>query len=60
MRISEYIDYITRTDVHLGKNIKPHEYTHLTIRMIHKRERYEYQKQRRKNDINRKRLTKNS
>ena len=51
MRVSEYIDYITRTDVHLGKNIKPHEYTHLTIRMIHKRERYEYQKQRRKDGI---------
>ena len=60
MRISEYIDYITRTDVHLGKNIKPHEYTHITIRMIHKRQRYEYQLQRRKNARDKKRLTKNS
>ena len=58
--VSEYIDYITRTDVHLGKNVKPSEYTHITIRMIHKRQRYEYQKQRRKDDINRKRFAKNS
>ena len=60
MRVSEYIDYITRIDVHLGKNIKPNEYTHITIRMVHKRQRYEYQKQRRKDDINRKRFTKDS
>ena len=51
MRVSEYIDYITRTDVHLGKNIKPNEYTHITIYMRHKRQRYEYQKQRRKDGI---------
>jgi len=48
--VTEYIDYITRTDVHLGKNVKPHEYTHITIRMIHKRERYQYQMLRRKNE----------
>ena len=60
MRASEYIDYITRIDVHLGKNIKPNAYTHITIRMVHKRQRYEYQKQRRKDDINRKRFTKDS
>lgn len=50
MRATEYIDYLTRNDVHLGKNVKPHEYTHITIRMVHKRARYEYQTQRRKNE----------
>ena len=50
MRVTEYIDYITRKDLHLGKNIKPEEYTHITIRMVHKRARYEYQTQRRKNE----------
>ena len=54
MRASEYIDYITRTDVHLGSNIKPSEYTHITIRMVHKRQRYEYQKQRRKDERDKK------
>ena len=50
MRATEFIDYITRRDVHLGKNIKPYEYTHITIRMSHKRIRYEYQLQRRKDE----------
>ena len=50
MRVSEYIDYITRTDVHLGKNIKPEEYTHITIKTIHKRQRYQYQLQRRRDE----------
>ena len=54
MRVSEYIDYITRIDVHLGKNIKPNEYTHITIRMVHTRQRYEYQKQRRKDERDKK------
>ena len=54
MRASEYIDYITRTDVHLGKNVKPSEYTHITIRMVHKRQRYEYQKQSRKDERDKK------
>ena len=43
MRASEYIHYLNRKDVALGRNIEKHEYTHLTIRMIHKRQRYEYQ-----------------
>ena len=61
MRATEYIDYITRKDVHLGSNVKPKEYTHITIRMIHKRQRYEYQIQRRKDEREaKKRLTKNS
>ena len=60
MRVSEYIDYITRKDVHLGSNVKPSEYTHITIKMIHKRQRYQYQLQRRKDERDKKRLAKNS
>ena len=60
MRVTEYIDYITRRDVHLGSNIKPSEYTHITIRMVNKRQRYEYQKQRRKDERDKKRFAKNS
>ena len=60
MRVTEYIDYITRKDVHLGSNIKPEEYTHITIRMIHKRQRYEYQKQRRQDERLKRKLTENS
>ncbi len=43
MRISEYIDFITRNDLHLGKNPKPNDYTHFTPWNIHKRTRYLYQ-----------------
>lgn len=50
MRATEYIDYITRKDLHLGKNLKVDDYTHITIKMVHKRQRYEYQKQRRNNE----------
>ena len=60
MRATEYIDYIIRSDVHLGKNVKPNEYTHITIRMIHKRQRYEYQVQRRKDARIKEKLAKNS
>ena len=60
MRATEYIDYITRKDVHLGSNVKPSEYTHITIRMIHKRQRYEYQKQRRQDERLERKLTENS
>ena len=61
MRATEYIDYITRKDVHLGSNVKPSEYTHVTIKMIHKRLRYEYQLERRRDaKKNNKRLGKNS
>ena len=51
MRVTEYIHYLNRKDLGLGSNAKNHEYTHITIRMIHKRQRYEYQKQRRKDEI---------
>ena len=60
MRATEYIDYITRKDVHLGKNVKPEEYTHITIKMIHKRQRYQYQLQRRKDERLKRKLTENS
>ena len=50
MRATEFIHYINRKDVHLGKNIKDIDYSHFTVRMIHKRIRYEYQIQRRKNE----------
>ena len=44
MRLTEYIDYITRSNLALSKNPKRHEYTHLTLTNRIKRERYEYQK----------------
>ena len=43
MRASEYLHYLNRKDVALGKNTEKHEYTHFTIKMVHKRKRYEYQ-----------------
>tara|TARA_R100001594_G_C4042829_1_gene263555 strand:- start:1614 stop:1778 length:165 start_codon:yes stop_codon:yes gene_type:complete len=54
MRASEYIDYLTRNDLGLGKNPSPLDYTHFTVRMIHKRQRYEYQKMMR--DTNKEKL----
>ena len=54
MRATEYIDYITRNDVKLGSNVKPSEYTHISIRMVHKRQRYQYQVQRRKDERDKK------
>ena len=44
MRATEYIDYLTRTNLALGKNTKDEEYTHLTITKKIKRKRYDYQK----------------
>ena len=43
MRVTEFIHYINRKDVGLGKNIKDEDYTHITIKQITKRTRYEYQ-----------------
>ena len=54
MRISEYLDYLNRKDIALGKNPSPEDYTHFTVRMIHKRQRYEYQRMLR--DINKEKL----
>ena len=44
MRITQYFDYITRKDLNLGHNPSNEEYSHLTITMALKRERYAYQK----------------
>ena len=45
MRATQYISYMNRTDLALGKNPKDTDYTHLTITMLTKRARYTYQKQ---------------
>ena len=44
MRITEYIDWINRKDLKLGRNLEGDFYTHMTIRMEVKRARYQYQK----------------
>ena len=43
MRVSEYIHFLNRKDIALGRNPSERDYTHFTPRMIHKRHRYEYQ-----------------
>jgi len=43
MRITEYIDFVTRNDLNLGKNPKPEDYTHFIPWNRHKRDRYLYQ-----------------
>ena len=43
MRISEYIHWITRTDIGMAVNPKETDYTHFKPNMIHKRQRYLYQ-----------------
>ena len=43
MRLTEYIDWLTRTDIGMAVNPKSHDYTHLTPRMLDKRARYLYQ-----------------
>ena len=43
MRATEFIHYINRKDVGLGRNVKDEEYTHITIKSYTKRARYEYQ-----------------
>jgi len=48
MRVSEFIHYINRKDVGLGRNVKNEDYTHITIKSYTKRTRYEYQLKRRK------------
>ena len=51
MRATEYFDFITRKDLALGHNPKPEDYTHLTITMLLKRERYNYQKELRRSNV---------
>ena len=36
MRLTEYIDFITRTDLKLGRNPKNDDYTHFTPWNMHK------------------------
>ena len=43
MRLTEYIDFITRTDIGSAQNPKPNDYTHFVPKMIQKRHRYLYQ-----------------
>ena len=43
MRASEFIHYINRKDVGLGRNIKDEDYSHITIKSYTKRIRYKYQ-----------------
>ena len=43
MRATEFIHYINRKDVKLGRNVKDEEYTHITVKQLTKRLRYEYQ-----------------
>jgi len=43
MRLTEYINWLTRTDIGMAVNPKSHDYTHLQVTMLNKRERYLYQ-----------------
>ena len=43
MRATEFVHYMNRKDVGLGRNVKDEEYTHITIKSYTKRIRYEYQ-----------------
>ena len=43
MRLTEYIHFLNRTDIGLGQNPKPNDYTHLIPRQKDKRQRYLYQ-----------------
>ena len=43
VRITEYIDWLTRTDIGMASNPKSDDYTHLKVTMLDKRARYLYQ-----------------
>ena len=43
MRLTEYINWIIRTDIGVAVNPKPDDYTHLHVKMLDKRARYIYQ-----------------
>ena len=50
MRMTEFVHYMNRKDVRLGRNVKDEDYTHITIKQLTKRLRYQYQlEMRRKN-----------
>ena len=43
MRATEFVHYMNRKDVGLGRNVKDDDYTHITIKQHSKRTRYNYQ-----------------
>ena len=43
MRLTEYIDWLTRTDIGMASNPLIDDYTHLQVKMLDKRARYLYQ-----------------
>ena len=43
MRLTEYFDWITRTDIGIAVNAKSTDYYYFTPWTIHKRQRYLYQ-----------------
>ena len=42
-RVSEYVHFLTRTDIGMAQNPKPYDYTSLNVNMRVKRARYLYQ-----------------
>ena len=43
MRLSEYFDFVTRTDIGMAANPKPMDYYYFSPWTVHKRQRYLYQ-----------------
>ena len=43
MRLTEYFDFIIRTDIGMASNPKNHDYHHFSPWTEHKRQRYLYQ-----------------
>ena len=43
MRLTEYFDFVTRTDIGMAVNPKPMDYYYFTPWTLHKRQRYYYQ-----------------
>ena len=43
MRLTEYVDWVTRTDIGVAVNPNIDDYTHLRVTMLDKRARYLYQ-----------------
>ena len=43
MRLTEYVDWVTRTDIGVAVNPNIDDYTHLRVTMLDKRASYLYQ-----------------
>ena len=58
MRATEFIHFINidPKELKLGQNLKGDSYTHLTIRMVTKRARYEHQTELRQQEKERKKI----